>query len=327
MARRIVMFAYGPPEVMRLTEVELPPVGPTEVRFRVAAAAVNWSDVMIRAGHWPVRSKNPWPYTPGLEAVGQVIDVGAAVADIKRGDAVITMMQKLGGIWGIRPGGYQEFVTVDAEAVAVLPSGVPLHDMAALGLAAVTAHHGLDRMATERGHRVVIHGASGGVGSAAIALAKARGAYVIATSSSDRKFDFLRRMGADEVVDLSRQRLIEAVGEGTVDGVLETVGRATFADSAAALKPTGRLCLVGATAGPELAFSAWHLIEGQTMTGWSSETLTGAGLRAAIGEFVSLLARGRLAVPEHESISLAEVAHAHARMEAGAMRGRILLTP
>jgi len=63
------------------------------------------------------------------------------------------------------------------------------------------------------------------------------------------------------------------------------------------------------------------------MTGWSSETLTGAGLRAAIGEFVSLLARGRLAVPEHESISLAEVAHAHARMEAGAMRGRILLTP
>src|SRR5687767_6867129 len=115
MPRAIQMQQYGPPEVLELREVELPPLGPGEVRFRVLAAAVNYSDTQIRAGVWPILAPRPFPYTPGLEALGDVTEVAPDVSWPAVGDRVLTMMQKLGGIHGIRPGGYQELVTVQAD--------------------------------------------------------------------------------------------------------------------------------------------------------------------------------------------------------------------
>jgi NADPH:quinone reductase len=141
----IMMRQYGGPDVLRVEKVPLAPVQASEVRIRAIASAVNHSDLEIRAGNWPVLKREPFPYTPGLETVGQVVETGASVTEVHVGDRVMTMMQGLGGV-AQRPGGYAEYVTVDAGAVAPLSEDANPIDMAALGLAGVTAFEGLRRL-------------------------------------------------------------------------------------------------------------------------------------------------------------------------------------
>src|SRR5437588_305337 len=100
------MDGYGPPEVLVLREVPLPALGPGDIRVRTIAAAVNRADLEIRSGNWPVQQPDPFPYTPGLEVLGDVAEVGESVTLPRPGQRVITMMQHLGGIHGERPGGY-----------------------------------------------------------------------------------------------------------------------------------------------------------------------------------------------------------------------------
>src|SRR3954464_1536733 len=116
--RAIVMRAFGGPEVLRAESIPLPALGPTELRIRMIAAAVNHSDLEVRTGAWPIRRADALPYVPGLEVLGEVSEVGAAVGGHRVGDRVITMMQGLGGVRAERAGGYQHEVTVGAEVVA-----------------------------------------------------------------------------------------------------------------------------------------------------------------------------------------------------------------
>jgi NADPH2:quinone reductase len=320
---------YGGPEVLAWRAVTRPPLRDDEVRIRTLFAAVNRADIEIRRGEWPIVAEDPFPYTPGLEVVGVVDAVGAAVdaGRVAVGDHAITMMQRLGGIWGERPGGYGEFVVVRAEAVATFGAGVAAEQVAALGLAAVTAAAGLARLAPAEGARVVVHGASGGVGSAAVALASARGAEVVAVLPRAGKDDYVRSLGACEVVHLDAGSLTGTLGPRSVDAVLETTGARTFADSAAVLRRGGRLCLVGALTGPGLMLSAWDLIQELELTGWSSENLTGDALREHVAAIVGLVRDGRLAAPAVERFAMADAAAAHRRLESGELRGRALLVP
>ena len=318
---------YGGPEELVWRAVRHPPPGAGEIRIRTLYAAVNRADIEIRRGEWPIVRPDPFPYTPGLEVVGVVDSVGAGVAGLAAGDRVITMMPRLGGIWGERPGGYGEFVVVRADVVATLPADVDPEPVAALGLAAVTAAEGLARLALTAGARVVVHGASGGVGSAAVALASARGADVVAVLPRAGKDDYVRSLGATDVVHLDTGTLVEALGTRSVDAVLETTGARTFADSVAVLRRGGRLCLVGALTGPDLTLSAWDLLQELELTGWSSENLTGDALRASIAQIVDLVRAGALRAPAVERFALADAAQAHARIEAGELRGRALLVP
>ena len=167
----IVMREYGGPDVLRLEDVEVPDTGADEVRIRVLASAVNHADLEIRAGIWPVRGAGPFPYVPGLETVGAVVDAGSGVDPAYVGANVVTMMQGLGGVRAERAGGYAEHVTVAADAVAFVPADVDPLAVAAVGLAGVTAYEGLRRLGPVARKRVVVTGASGGVGSAACALA------------------------------------------------------------------------------------------------------------------------------------------------------------
>src|SRR5207253_6473647 len=116
--RAIVMRATGPPDVLRAETVPLADLAPSEIRIRVIAAAVNHTDLEIRAGAWPIRRKPRFPYVPGVEVVGEVVDTGAAARGIHVGEAVGTMMQGLGGVRALRAGGYAEYVTVAADAGA-----------------------------------------------------------------------------------------------------------------------------------------------------------------------------------------------------------------
>src|SRR5215213_5039649 len=204
-AHAVLMSAYGPPEALTWREVAVPPLGPNEVRIRTIAAAVNHTDLEIRAGNWPVRKPDPFPYVPGVEVVGEIAEVGEAVHDLRQGDRVITMMQGLGGLRAERTGGYAEYVTVAAAAVAPLPPEVDPYDMAATGLGGVTAYEGLRRIGPLAGRQILVTGAAGGVGSAATAIARAQNASVIGLVSRSEQVEYVRGLGADRVIVFSKR--------------------------------------------------------------------------------------------------------------------------
>src|SRR3954454_16330583 len=122
-ARAVVMRRTGPAEVLAVEDVDLLPLRPGEVRLRALASAVNHSDLEIRAGNWAIRRDPKFPYVPGLEVVGDVVEVASGVEGIRTGDRVWTTMQGLGGVRAERDGGYAEHVTVLASTVAPLPAG------------------------------------------------------------------------------------------------------------------------------------------------------------------------------------------------------------
>ncbi len=326
-ARAIVMQRYGPPDVLTFATVTAPPLAANEVRIRSIASAINHSDLEIRAGRWPVRKADPFPYVPGLEVVGDIVEVGPAVADVRVGDRVITMQQGLGGVRAERPGGYAEYVTAAATAVARFSEEIDPYDMAALGLVDVTAFEGLRRLGELGGRRIVVTGASGGVGSAAVAIARAQGATVVAVVSRPERAEYVRSVGATEIVIGSPESLHASLGEQSVDGVLDTVAGELFGPCVAALRPGGTLSLVGAIGGHKVGFDVWQLMEPVTLTGYSSESLDGDSRRRAVAALSDWTARGLLTPPARRLMPLGDAAAAHALLERRGVEGRLLLYP
>jgi len=323
--RAIVMHRYGPPAVLALEQVALTALAPGEIRLRSLVSAVNHSDLEIRAGNWPIRRDPPFPYVPGLEVLGEVVEVGAAAGEFRLGDRAMTMMQGLGGIRAERPGGYAEFVTVAAAAAAPVPGDLDAHDMAALGLASVTAFEGLRRLGPLAGRRIVVTGASGGVGSAAIGLACAAGAEVVAVVSRGERRDYVRSLGAGEIL-LAAEIAAGVLGEHSVDGILDSVAGALFGRCVAALRPGGVLSLVGSVGGSAVSLDADYLLDA-VLTGYTTERLDGAVLRRAVATIGDWLRHGALRPPARTLFPLAEAAAAHAALERHGVEGRLLLVP
>jgi NADPH:quinone reductase len=323
--KAIVMRGYGSPDVLRLETKVSPAPMSDEIRVRSLASAVNHSDLEIRAGRWPILRPRPFPYVPGLEVVGEVESTGSAVSDFCVGDRVISMMQGLGGVHAKRDGGYAEYVTLAAAAAAPLSPDLDPHDMAALGLASVTAFEGLRRLGTIRGRRIVVTGASGGVGSAAIGVARAQSAEVIAVVSRAARVGYVRKLGARDVM-LASDVAKGALGEESVDGVLDTVAGDLFTPCVAALKPGGALSLVGAVGGGQLSFDAYLLMQA-TLTGYSSERLDGESLRHAVVTVSEWLRSGKLQPPSRTLFALHDAAIAHEKLEQRGVEGRVLLVP
>jgi len=294
------MQRTGTPEVLVVEDVALAPLRSREVRLRALASAVNFSDLQIRAGTWPIRRQPAFPYVPGLEVVGDVIEVGADVHDVAVGDRAWTMMQGLGGVRAERDGGYAEHVTVLADVLAPLPADVDPIELAAIGLAGVTALESMRKLGSLARKRLVVSGAKGGVGAVAVAIGRALGADVVALD---------RNSPAPE--------------PASVDAVLDGVGRPVFAMLMAALRPHGRYCMFGAAAGGSVAFDLWQLLDGRTLTGYSSEDLDGDALRTATRELLAL----KLPPPPTTVMPLAEAARAHALLETRAIQGRVVLVP
>jgi NADPH:quinone reductase len=320
--RAIVMRATGPPDVLRIETGPLTDLARSEIRIRTIAAAVNHTDLEIRAGMWPIRRESPFPYVPGVEVVGEVVEAGSAADAVRIGERVVTMMQGLAGVRALRPGGYQAYVTVDADAVAPVPDAVDPLAAAALGLASITAQQGFELVGALDGRRVAVTGAGGGVGSAGVALAAAKGAEVIAVVRDAARAEHLGPLGAAEVVDD-----VAAIPARSLDGVLDTVAGSLFEPLVGALKDGGVLSVVGAVGGERVAFSAWELLRPVTLTGYSSESLDGHALRRATAEIFALLQDGRLTPPPWQTLPLHEAAEAHRLLEHGGVKGRILLIP
>ncbi|WP_091741511.1 quinone oxidoreductase family protein [Phenylobacterium immobile] len=325
MPKAIRIRRYGDPDVMVYETVEVEPPAPGDVRIRMTAAGINHTDLEIRAGVWPIAKAAPFPYTPGVEVVGVLTEVGVAVSDWSPGQAVVTMMQGLGGVLARRAGGYADYVTVGADAIAALPDGLTPLEMATIGLGGVTAYEGLGRIGAVAGKRILITGAAGGVGSSGVSIAKAQGATVIAMVSRDAHGDYARSLGADEVIVAARGTAPQIPPE-SIDGVLDSVAGVVFSAAVRALRPGGVLSLVGAMAGGDVAFDAWTLIRPLTLTGYSSEDLDGVALDRVVKALAVLKGDG-MVLPESQTAPLAEAAAAHRLLETGGVKGRVILVP
>lgn len=299
-SRAVVMRSIGGPEVLAIEDVTLPPLRSGEVRLRTLASAVNHSDLEIRSGNWNIRRDPKFPYVPGLEVVGEVVAVGDGVDSVRLGDRAWTTMQGLGGVRAERDGGYAEHVTVAASALALVPKELDPIAFAAIGLAGVTAYEGLRKLGDLAGRTVIVTGASGGVGSLAVMLARAAGANVVALN-----------------------RASPAPEPKSADAVLDVVAGSLFPSLIRSLRHGGRYCLVGAVAGGDVRFDAWSLIDSLTVTGYSTEDLDGEALRAATQALLAV----KLPRVDYTVLPLGEAASAHDRIERRELTGRVVLVP
>ncbi|MFD4629713.1 NADP-dependent oxidoreductase [Streptomyces sp. NPDC058284] len=307
--RAVTPRAWGAPENLVPVEVDRPEPGLTEILVRVHAAGVNPVD-------WKTRAEGAfgsWGETPilGYDVSGVVEEVGPGVTLYRPGDEVFGMPR-----FPEQTGGYAEFVAAPARRFAPKPASLTRVEAAALPLAALTAWQGLVETAGLRaGHRVLIHAAAGGVGHLAVQIAKARGAYVIGTARAD-KHDFLRSLGADEVVDYARVDFTEAVRD--VDIVLDGVGGEYGTRSLVVLRPGGHLVTLpdpGGLPDPERAR------ERGVHTGWTIVEPDRLGLL----EIAHLVDEGKLRVEIDTVLPLEEAAKAHAYGEQGRTQGKIVL--
>ncbi|WP_030718066.1 NADP-dependent oxidoreductase [Streptomyces sp. NRRL S-237] len=311
MMRAVTQDRPGGPEVLRLVETERPAPGPTEILVRVHAAGVNPADRQIRSrGVFSTGATTP--FTLGFDVSGVVEEVGRGVTVLRPGDAVFGMPR-----FPHPAGAYADYVTAPARHFAHRPERLDHIHAAALPLAALTAWQALvDTAGVGPGTRVLIHAAAGGVGHLAVQIAKSRGAYVIGTAR-EAGHDFLRALGADELVDHTRQDFAEVVSG--VDVVLDAVGPAYWSRSLRTLRPGGTLISIVPL---DETFPAEQARAAGVRAMFMLVEPDQAGLRAV----ASLVDSGRLRVEVAAVVPLAEAARAHALGEGGRTRGKIVLS-
>ena len=236
--RAVVVTEHGGPEVLKVEERPDPPVGPEEVRIAVKAAGINFADTMARVGLYPEAPKPP--SVLGYEVAGEVESVGEGVASVKEGDRVVA---------GTRFGGQAELVTVPADQILPLEKRLSFEQGAAIPVNYATAWAALVTMGgLEPSDRVLIHAAAGGVGTAAVQLAKGRGAEIFGTASAS-KHDAIRSLGVDHPIDYRTQDFEQEVkrltdGEG-VDLVIDATGPTSFRKDYRLLRSGGCLVMYG----------------------------------------------------------------------------------
>jgi NADPH:quinone reductase len=262
------MADYGPPEQLVVAEVPDPQPGAGEVVVDVAAAAVNFPDLLIMNGSY--QASWPLPLIPGSEFAGTVAAAGAGVAGLRPGDRVAG---------GVAVGAFAERVAVSASALWPVPDGADLADAAAFRVTYLTSYHALRSLAEVRpGDWVVVLGAAGGVGLAAVDVAKLLGAKVIAAASSADKLAVCRARGADEVIDYAREDLknrIKQITGGGADVVIDPVGGPYSEQALRATAWGGRfVCLGFASAEiPRIALNL-VLLKGVIIRGFEIRTFT-----------------------------------------------------
>ena len=239
--KSIIMTAIGNPKVLKFHDIDEPKIStPTQIKVRLKAAGINPVDAKIRRNG--LLYDNALPAILGCDGAGEVVETGSAAYQFKPGDKVWFCN---GGL-GREQGNYAEYTVLDQRWVSLMPQTCSFTEAAALPLVLITAWGGLfDRGGLQSGQTVLIHAGAGGVGHVAIQLAKLTGARVITTVSSEQKADFVKTMGADEVIFYRQNNFADAVNELTAgkgaDLILDTVGATVFKESIAATAYFGRL--------------------------------------------------------------------------------------
>jgi len=309
--RAIQIQRFGGPDVLQLVDVRDPQAGPGHVRVAVHAAGTNPVDASNRSdGSW---AGLELPHMPGYDVAGVIDQVGDGVDTVAVGERVMAMTPFPGGA-----GGYAELVVLDAALVATVPDWVSLVEAAAVPLAAGTALDVLDRIDLPAGAWVLVHGASGGVGTFLVQLAAARNLRAVAVASA-RSHDVLRDLGASGCVDYHDRDVVgeaRGIAGGRVDAIVDLVGGRALGESLAAVRAHGQLVSI---ATPELDLDP-VLDENLTFHG---VLISDSDVR--IRALARLLAAGSIRPVIADVLPLDQAAEAHRRLETGHTGGKIVL--
>ena len=318
--KAIRVHEFGGPDVLHLEEIPDPQPGPGQVLVKLEAVGVNPVDVYIHKGGY---GKRPLPYTPGTDAAGTVEAVGEGVTGIHAGDRVYTA----GTITGV----YAEKTLCRPEQVRLLPERLTFSQGAAVHVPYYTAYYGLHMRANAQpGETILVHGASGGVGLAAVQIAAAAGMTVIGTAGSDEGLALVKAQGAQHVLDHSKDGYLDEVktltGGAGPSVILEMLANINLSKDLGALAPSGRIVVIGSR-GPIEIDPRQAMQSNLSILGMSLMNATESDrvqLHAALG---AGLANGTLNPIIAREFPLAEAPDAHkAIMEPGAA-GKIVLLP
>jgi NADPH2:quinone reductase len=323
--RALRCHTLGDLNSLSVDEVASPPMGPGQVRIGVKAAGVNFPDILMCEGKYQV--KPPMPFIPGLEVAGVVMEVGQGVAHVRPGDRVMAFARLAGGFAGeiVLPGGI----------VTPIPATMDFETAAAFPIAYGTAHFALDyRGHLKAGETLVVLGATGGVGLAAIECGKLMGARVIAAAGGAEKIALAREYGADEVVDYRAENLRDRLRELTdgkgVDVVFDPVGGPAFDACVRAIGWEGRILVVGFASGeiPKPAanlilvknFSVIGVVFGEHSHRYPDQS------RARLTSLLGAWEQGRLKPRLYRTFPLERALDAFAEITARRVQGKMVLT-
>jgi NADPH2:quinone reductase len=319
--KAIRVHQFGGAEVLKLEELPDPQPGPGQVVIRVGAAGVNPVEAYVRTGTYA--SKPSLPYTPGTDAAGVVTSVGSDVKRVKAGDRVYTT--------GSKTGTYAEQTLCDEASVHPLPGHVSFEQGAAIGVPYGTAYRALFiRAQAKPAETILVHGASGGVGTAVVQLAHAIGVTVIGTAGSDAGMKLVREQGAQHALNHSADGYLDELmkltdGRG-VDAILEMLANKNLAKDLTVLAKKGRVAVIGNRGtieiNPRDAMAREADIRGVTLMNTSPEEYR--LIHAALG---AGLENGSLKPVIGERIPLAEAARAHETIMGSGTLGKIVLIP
>ena len=323
--KALICSQYGPPENLRVQDMPDPQPAAGEVVVRVRAAGVNFPDALIVQNLY--QFKPTPPFSPGGEAAGEVLAVGAGVSRFKVGDKVIALT-----IWG----GFAEQVLAKEDQLFSMPQGLSFEVAGSLLLTYGTCIHALrDRAGLQPGQTVLVLGAAGGIGIAAIELAKALGARVIAAASSAEKLATCRAKGADEVINYREQNLRDEIkritgGKG-VDVVLDPVGGDYAEQALRSMAWRGRYLVVGFTDGqiPRLPLNL-VLLKGCAIVGVFWGDFVAREPQAAqtdLQDLVAMLARGQIQPLISARYSLQDASKAILELSQRRAQGKLIVLP
>lgn len=291
-----------------LEEVDTPAIGDSDVLVRVAAAALNPLDTQMQAGKMHGFFPVEFPYTIGTDLAGTIEQVGPAVTVWSVGDRVVARTDPPRG------GAMAELAVVPASYLVKAAASVSLEQVAAIGTAAATAYQALHEVAgLKAGQTLLVHAGAGGVGSAAIQLARQAGARVVATASGDG-LEIVRRLGADQVIDYRSERFEDKLAD--VDVVLDTIGGDTQQRSFGVLRAGGYLAAT--TAPPDEALAKAH--------GVSASFVFHSSDAGRLGKVLDLLGSGALKMLVDRTVPLSDFDSAFQHQASGRARGKIIVT-
>ena len=324
--KHIQINAFGPAENLKLVQRKIDKIQPSEVLVKVEAAGVNFSDILRRKNTYFMPT--PLPFIPGTEAVGTIISKGDKVEALHQGMRVLAILPA--------GGGYAEYTLASSQYCIPLPEHVDAKTASALFVQGSTAHLMISQLAGDiKGKTVLVHAASGGVGSLLVQLANMKGAKVIATASSESKLDSAKSLGADIGVNYTEinwpEKLIEKNQGEKVDLIFEMVGGEIYTKSFEVLKGGGKMIVYGAASGEKGYIHSEHFVdEGLQLLGFNLAYFIQHRMedwQASLGAMIELVAGGKIKVLFPNVYALADAAQAHQDIEDRKTSGKVVLIP
>ena len=321
-----IIGAFGEADVFEPSELPDPVAGPGQVLVKIHAASVNPVDYKLRSAGPAIAPD--LPAVLGCDIAGEVMAVGDGVSGFSPGDAVFGCA---GGVKGM-PGAYAELMAADARLLAPKPANLDMRQAAALPLVTITAWEGLERAGLRNGQTCLIHGGTGGVGHVAVQLAKARGARVFATVSSDKKAAIARELGADETINYREEKVEDYVARLTdgagFDVVVDTTGGSDLVTSFEAAKLNGQVVTIVSQFETDLTLMhikglSLHVV---FMLIPMLHDIDRASHGKLMREAAGLAEQGKLRpVLDERRFALGDVADAHRHLESGHAVGKVVI--